>query len=130
MCSVSIVATSFQVSSRSVSERSKGMVELELVAEVDFVEGVDVDVDVEDVLWVPDSPLEVLLELDSGTDPTRPPKSCGRRYSQSSSMASWQRRHSEPASSISVLQTWYCLSRKRTLPHVSLCSRASSFKRT
>lgn len=130
ICSVSIAATSFQVSSRSLSERSVGLRSLKLVVGVDFVDRVDVDVDVEDVLRVPDSPLEVPLELDSGNDPRRPPTSRGRRYSQSSSMASWQRRHSEPASSISMLQTWYCLSRKRTLSHVSLCSRPSSFKRT
>lgn len=130
MCSVSMAATSFQVSSRSVSERSKELLVLELAAEVDIVDWMDVDVVVEDELCVPDSPLEALLELASGNDPRRPPTSRGRRYSQSPSMASWQRRHSESASLISVLQTWYCLSRNRTLSHVSLCSRASSFKRT
>lgn len=88
MCSVSIAATSFQVSSRSVSERSEGLLALELVAEVDLVDRVDLDVDVEDELRVPDSPFELPLELASGNDPRRPPTSRGRRYSQSSSMAS------------------------------------------
>ena len=88
MCSVSIAATSFQVSSRSVSERSDGVLVLELVAEVDLVDRVGVDVDAEDEVGVPDSSLEVTLELFSGNDPERPPTSRGRRYSQSSSMAS------------------------------------------
>lgn len=79
MCSVSIAATSFQVSSRSVSERSEGLVVLELEIEVVLVEGMDVDVDGEEVLCVPDSPLAVSLELNSGNDATRSPTSFDRR---------------------------------------------------
>lgn len=129
MCSVSMAATSLHVSVRSVSESSDELAILELEAVVELVRYVDVwDPAVEDELRVPDVPLEELL--DPGNDPRIRPTLRGRRYSHSSSMTSWQRIHSEPASSISLLHTWYCRSRKRTASQVSLCSHSRSFKRT
>lgn len=137
MCSVSMAATLFHVSVRCVSESSDELAALELVAVVELVKDVElVNPDVEDELRVPDPLLEGLLEFppsvdnDSGDDLKARLTLRGRRYSHNSSMASWQRRHSDPASSISVLHTWYCLSRKRTTSQVSLCSHSRSCKRS
>lgn len=133
-----MAATSFHVSSLSVSPSSDEVAVLELVAVVELVveaDRVDADPNVEDGWVAPELLLDTLLDLscslvpDSRDDREFKPDAWGRRYPQSSSMACWQRRHSDWASATSAPHTWYCLSRRRTPCHVSLSSRSRISKR-
>ena len=112
---------------------------LKLVPVVEVVverDRLDADLDVEDGWVVPESVLDTLLDVSCSVVPDPldnrklAPGACGRRYPQSSSIAFWQRIHSEWASATSAPHTWYCRSRKRTLCHVSLSSRSRMFKRS
>lgn len=124
--SVSIAAMSCQVFARSASEIFDELALAELVAEV-IVERESVTSDPvaddepgasEWLDFVSDCPVPPLPV--SNKSPNAVSASHGRMRSHNLSIASWQRRHSNPASLTSSSQQRYCRSRRRIASHVSL----------